>query len=112
MTEHKVKRIGARSAGYEALIARYELLVIPNWHRSFVAISGSGRINAISDIVDMSDLKIDLFIRFCTQNMGRLSARKRNSHFEFLSDQELTQLEQVVRSVYDSNKLLDQSLRS
>jgi hypothetical protein len=67
---------------------------------------------AIQEIVDMPDLKIDLFIRFCTQNMGRLSARKRNSHFEFLSDQELTQLEQVVRSAYDSNKLLDQSLRS
>ena len=27
-----------RTAGYEALIERYRLDVIPNWHRSFVAV--------------------------------------------------------------------------
>lgn len=58
---------------------------------------------AIQEIVDMPDLKIDLFIRFCTQNNGRLSARKRDSHFELLSDQEVAQLEQVVLSAYGSN---------
>ena len=52
MIEHELKMTGARPAGYEALIARYELLVIPNWRRSFVAINGPGRINAISDIVE------------------------------------------------------------
>jgi len=31
MIEHELKMTGARPAGYEALIARYELLVIPNW---------------------------------------------------------------------------------
>ena len=35
---------------------------------------------AIQEIVDMPDRQIDLFIRFCLQNKGRLSARKtRNS---------------------------------
>ena len=58
---------------------------------------------AIQEIVDMPDRKIDLFIRFCTQNNGRLSVRKRNSHFELLSDQEVAQLEQVVLSAYGSN---------
>jgi hypothetical protein len=41
-----------------------------------------------------------LFIRFCIQNNGRLSVRKRHSHFEFLSDQEVTQLEHSVLSAY------------
>ena len=38
---------------------------------------------AIQDIVDMPDRQIDLFIRFCLQNNGRISARKRGSHFDF-----------------------------
>ena len=40
---------------------------------------------AIQEIVDMPDRKIDLFIQACLQNNGRLSARKRASHFDFLS---------------------------
>lgn len=35
--------------------------------------------SAIQEIIDMPDRQIDLFIRFCIQNNGRLSARKRNS---------------------------------
>lgn len=31
--------------------------------------------NAIKEIIDMPDRKIDLFIRFCLQNNGRLSSR-------------------------------------
>jgi len=58
---------------------------------------------AIQEIVDMPDRHIDLFIRFCIQNNGRLSVRKRDSHFEFLSDWEVTQLEQVVLSAYGSD---------
>lgn len=50
MAEHELKR--ARPAGYEVLIARHELNVISNWHRSFVAIGGPGRIDATSDIVE------------------------------------------------------------
>lgn len=30
----------------------------------------------------------DLFIRFCLQNNGRLSAKKRESHFAFLTGEE------------------------
>ena len=54
----------------------------------------------IQDIVDMPDLKIDLFIRFCLQNNGRLSARKRASHFDFLLEEEIVLLEQAVQSGY------------
>ena len=54
----------------------------------------------IQAIVDMPDRQIDLFIRFCLQNHGRLSAGKRASHFSFLTDEEIAQMEQVVRDAY------------
>jgi hypothetical protein len=56
----------------------------------------------IQRIVDMPDRKIDLFIRFCLQDNGRLSARKRLSHFDFLSDEEITGMEQAVQTAYES----------
>jgi hypothetical protein len=57
---------------------------------------------AIQEIVDMPDRQIDLFIRFCLQNNGRLSARKRASHFESLSEDEIARMEQVIQSAYGS----------
>lgn len=55
----------------------------------------------IQSIVDMPDRLIDLFIKFCLQNNGRLSARKRSAHFDALSDDEVTGMETAVRSGYD-----------
>jgi len=55
---------------------------------------------AIQDIVDMPDRKIDQFIRFCLQNSGTLSRRKRESHFELLTDGEIERLEQAVAEGY------------
>ena len=55
---------------------------------------------AIQEIVDMPDRQIDLFIRFCLQNNGRLSTRKRASHFDFLSGKEIARMEQAVQSAY------------
>ncbi len=43
---------------------------------------------------------IDLFIQFCLQNNGKLSERKRSSHFEFLSNEELVAMKQAVRNGY------------
>jgi hypothetical protein len=56
--------------------------------------------SAIRDVVDMPDRKIDLFIRFCLQNNGRLSARKRSDQFDFLSDEEVSAMENAFRSAY------------
>lgn len=56
--------------------------------------------NTIQESVDMPDRQIDLFIRFCLQNNGRLSARKRESHFAFLSDEEIARMEEAVFSAY------------
>ena len=60
---------------------------------------------AIQEIVDMPDRQIDLLIRFCLQNNGRLSARKRASHFDSLSDEEIASLEQAVQSAYGREAL-------
>ncbi len=51
---------------------------------------------AIQKVVDMPDRQIDLFIRFCLQNNGHLSARKRASHFQFLSEDEVASMEKAI----------------
>ena len=56
--------------------------------------------SSLQGIVDMPDRQIDLFIRFCLQNNGLLSKRKRASHFDFLTDEEVAAMEQAMRSVY------------
>lgn len=59
---------------------------------------------AIQGIVDMPDRKIDLLIQACLQNNGRLSARKRASHFESLSDEEIALMEEAIRSAGDNGE--------
>jgi len=59
---------------------------------------------AIQAIVDMPDREIDLFIRFCLQNNGCLSSRKRTSHFDFLSDVEVTRIEEAIRCAYGNDE--------
>lgn len=56
---------------------------------------------AIQEIIDMPDRLIDLFIQLCLQNNGSLSARKKNTHFDFLTDKELSAMEQAVRDGYN-----------
>lgn len=58
---------------------------------------------AIQDIVDMPDRKIDLFIRFCLQNNGRLSARKHSSQFDALTDEEVTAMEKAIQAAYGND---------
>ena len=58
---------------------------------------------AIQEIVDMPDRKIDLFIRCCLQNNGRLCVQKRASHFDFLSDKEVARMEEAVQSAYGTD---------
>ncbi|OQB43366.1 MAG: Fic/DOC family protein [Candidatus Hydrogenedentes bacterium ADurb.Bin179] len=57
--------------------------------------------NAIQKIVDIPDQQIDLFIRFCLQNNGRLSKQKRADYFSMLNDTELVLMEKAVQSSYD-----------
>jgi len=55
---------------------------------------------AIQSIVDLPDRLIDLFIRLCLQNNGVLSAAKRKSHFDMLTEDELNGMEKAVREIY------------
>ena len=48
----------------------------------------------------MPDRQIDLFIRFCLQNNGRLAARKRATHFDFLTEEEVSRMEQAILAAY------------
>ena len=41
-----------RPAGYAALIKRYDLDIIPNWHRSFVGATGAHRINSTGGVIE------------------------------------------------------------
>ena len=56
---------------------------------------------AMQEIVDMPDRKIDLFIRLCVQNHGKLSASKRESQFAVLSDAEVRAMEQAVQAAWE-----------
>ena len=60
---------------------------------------------SIKEIVDMPDREIDLFIRFCLQNNGRLSRNKQASHFRLLTDDEIEAMEQAMRNVYGDGSL-------
>jgi len=98
MAETNQEPTTQRLAGYAALIERTidtelveELDFLANYDR--------GK-KAIQEIVDMPDRQIDLFIRLCLQNSGRLSARRRDSSFDFLSDEEIARMESAVRSAY------------
>lgn len=55
---------------------------------------------AIQQVVDMPDRLIDLFIRCCLQNSGRLSNRKRASDFSQLTDSEVQRMEAAVQKAY------------
>ncbi|MBF8263199.1 MAG: hypothetical protein HW387_864 [Parachlamydiales bacterium] len=52
---------------------------------------------ALQKIVDMPDRNIDLFIQLVLQNRGTLSAKKRQSHFASLTENEIQQMEAVVQ---------------
>ncbi len=55
---------------------------------------------AIKNIIDMSDRLIDLFIQLCLQNGGKISIKKRDTYFDFLTKSELMSMEQAVRDGY------------
>ena len=55
---------------------------------------------AIQEIVDMPDRQIGLFIRTCLGNNRRLSARKRASHFAFLTESEIARLEKALQRAF------------
>ena len=54
----------------------------------------------ILSILDMPNRTVDLLIQVCLSNQGMLSARKRASHFDFLEDDEIQQIEMVIQEYF------------
>ncbi len=89
----------------EALFIFIERTISTELVEELTFLANYGRTKAaIQEIVDMPDRQIDLFIRSCLQNNGRLSARKRASHFSSLSEREIERMEEAVRSSYGSSE--------
>jgi hypothetical protein len=63
----------------------------------------------MQDVVDLPDRTLDLFIRLCLQNQGKLSKARRELMFGALSDDEIAQLERCVSNGYGSTGLSDPS---
>ncbi len=60
----------------------------------------------MQEVIDMPVKKIDLFIKLCMSNRGQLSGKKRENFFNFLTDSEVEQLEEIVKSavIHDRNQ--------
>jgi len=58
---------------------------------------------AMQEAVDLPDRDLDLFIRLCLQNQGKLSKAKRESTFRVLRDDEIAQLERCVSEGYGAS---------
>jgi hypothetical protein len=70
---------------------------LPEELRFIVAFDKARR--GIQEVVDMPDRLIDLFIRLCQQNHGRLSDAKRASHFAMLTDDEIARMEACLQGI-------------
>ncbi len=51
----------------------------------------------------MPDRLIDLFIKSCTANNGKLSKGKRSSHFSMLTDEEIKRIEQELEKLKEED---------
>lgn len=56
---------------------------------------------ALNRLLDWPDHSLDLFIRLVHQNQGRLSKTKRESHFDWMRDNEVREAEQLVAEAFD-----------
>ena len=49
---------------------------------------------------------LELFIRVVQQNNGKLSSTKRKGHFDWMSEHEIIEAEQVVIQAFDNKNLI------
>ncbi len=60
---------------------------------------------ALNNFLDWPNHSMDLFIRVVQENNGRLSANKRKSHFNWMTEEEISKAEETVRIAFAINKL-------
>ena len=56
----------------------------------------------MKSVVDLPDRLVNLFVKACSQNGGKLSARKRDAHFSMLTDEEVSRLEAAVKRGFEA----------
>ena len=56
----------------------------------------------VEELVDMPERTMDLLFRFLQQNDGKLSAGARGKEFQLLTDDEVTRIEVIHKSIYTS----------
>ena len=57
----------------------------------------------LNDLADWPDHSLDLFIRLVHQNEGKLSRTKRQSHFDWMTDDEVKRFEGIVADAFASS---------
>jgi hypothetical protein len=57
---------------------------------------------ALNDLMDWPKHNLELFIRVVHENSGKLSSTKRASHFDWMSDAEIAQAEELVTRAFDT----------
>ena len=60
----------------------------------------------LNQLMDWPRHTLELFIRVVQQNHGKLSSTKRNSHFDWMSEHEIIEAEQVVIQAFDNKNLI------
>jgi len=59
--------------------------------------------NKMREVVDMPDRKLDLFIKVCLQNHGKISKSK-TSQFSMLTSDEINKLSSIIQEIIKKNK--------
>ena len=60
----------------------------------------------LNQLMDWPRHTLELFIRVVQQNNGKLSSTKRKSHFDWMSEHEIIEAEQVVIQAFDNKALI------
>ncbi|WP_101675452.1 Fic family protein [Alloalcanivorax mobilis] len=58
---------------------------------------------ALNGLLDWPDHSLELFVRVVRQNDGLLSANKRKSHFDWMTEEEIAEAEKLVREAFSMN---------
>ncbi len=58
--------------------------------------------NAINSFINLPNNKVDLLIKYLNQNNGKLSKRKRQKHFDELTEEEISSIEEYYAEIYES----------
>lgn len=92
----------------EFLYAALERTVTEDLEKEIDYLLGFDRSSkALNNFLDWPNHSMDLFIRVVQENNGRLSANKCKSHFDWMTEEEISKAEEIVCGAFAMNKLED-----